>query len=90
MAHLVLTGATGVVGSAALHYMLPLTVSGGPISRLSILSRSDVPMAAGHENIKVIKISDFGAYDSQTLDDLKGASACVWALGVSISEVKRE
>jgi hypothetical protein len=90
MVHLILTGATGVVGSSVLHHMLPLTVNGGPISRLSVLSRRDVPMAADHENIKIIKTTDFGTYDSKILDELKGAQACVWALGISITSVKRE
>jgi uncharacterized protein YbjT (DUF2867 family) len=90
MAHLILTGATGLVGSAALSHMLTLMGPGGPISRVSILSRSAVPMADGNDKIQVIKITDFGSYPRDVLDELKGAEGCVWALGISQTQVSKE
>jgi hypothetical protein len=90
MAHLILSGATGLVGSAALAHMLTLTGPGGPISRLSILSRSAVPMADGNEKVKVIKVTDFGSYPAEVLNQLKGAEGCVWALGISQTQVSKE
>jgi hypothetical protein len=90
MAHLILTGATGLVGSAALSHMLTLMTPGGPISKLSILSRSSVPMIEGNEKVNVIKISDFGSYSKDVLDQLKGAEGCVWALGISQTQVSKE
>lgn len=90
MAHLILTGATGLVGSGTLAYMLPLVSPSGPISRLTILSRRAVPMADGKENVKVVQMSDFSTYGDEVLQELKGAKGCVWALGVSVMQVGKE
>jgi len=90
MAHLILTGATGLVGSAALSHMLTLMGPSGPISKLSILSRSPVPMADANDKINVIKVTDFGSYSKDVLDQLKGAEGCVWALGISQTQVSKE
>jgi hypothetical protein len=90
MAHLILTGATGLVGSAVLDTMIKMSAQGGAISRISILSRSDVPMASGHDNINVIKMADFNTYDSKLLEELKGAEGCVWAQGISVTQVSKE
>ena len=84
--HLILTGATGLVGSSVLHYML----TNDAITAVSILSRRPVPMAEGHQKAKVILHSDFHSYPNDLLEQLKGASGCVWALGVSQSAVSRE
>jgi hypothetical protein len=89
MAHLILTGATGLVGSAALVNILPLISPSGPISRLTILSRREVPLAEGKEHVSVIKISDFTTYPDDVLQQLKGASGCIWGLGVSQSQVSK-
>jgi hypothetical protein len=90
MTHLILTGATGLVGSGTLAHMLPLTSPSGPISRLTILSRRDVPMAEGKENVKVVRMSDFSTYGDEIMQELKGAEGCVWALGVSVTQVGKE
>ena len=90
MTHLILTGATGLVGSGVLAHMLPLTSASGPISRLTILSRREVPMAEGRENVKVIRTSDFGIYGDDLMNELKGAEGCVWALGISVTQVGKE
>jgi uncharacterized protein YbjT (DUF2867 family) len=87
MVHLILTGATGLVGSGVLHQML---VHDG-VSRISILSRRPVKMAEGHtDKVKVIIHEDFKTYDQALLDQLKDAHGCVWALGVSQNAVDKE
>lgn len=84
--HLILTGATGLVGSAVLDNMLAQET----ISRITILSRGDVKMAEGHDKAKVIIHKDFKTYDKALLEDLKDAQGCVWALGVSQNDVDKE
>lgn len=87
--HLVLTGATGLVGSAALTHILSLPTS--QVSRLSILSRNaTIPLVANHPNVKVIQHSDFSSYPPSVLQELKGADGVIWALGVSQNEVSKE
>ncbi len=83
--HLILTGATGLVGSAVLHNMLMQE----SIQRISILSRRPVEMAEGHDKVKVIIQKDFKNYDNALLEDLKDAHGCVWALGVSQNAVNQ-
>ncbi|KAK6376464.1 hypothetical protein LTS17_007059 [Exophiala oligosperma] len=103
MVHLILTGATGLVGSAVLSHILSLPASATPsITRLSILSRNpDIsllsdppptgmpPRANRHTTIEVIEHKDFGNYPSELLDRLGGADACIWALGVSQNDVPK-
>ncbi|KAL1634064.1 hypothetical protein SLS58_010811 [Diplodia intermedia] len=88
--HVILTGATGLVGSGALSQILANMNAGGPISRLSILSRSPVPMAEGKPNVTVIQHKDFENYPPDVLKQLDGAEACIWAQGVSQFEVGKE
>lgn len=83
--HLVLTGATGLVGAAVLENMLAQE----SISRISILSRRPVQMAEGHEKVKVIIHKDYKNYDQALLDQLKDAQGCVWSLGVSQNAVNK-
>ena len=83
--HLILTGATGLVGTAVLENML---MQEG-IQRISILSRRPVAMAEGHDKVEVIVHKDFNNYDSALLENLKGAQGCVWALGVSQNAVNQ-
>lgn len=84
--HLILTGATGLVGAAVLDGMLAQE----NISRISILSRRPVKMAEGHDKAKVIIHEDFKTYNETLLDELKDAQGCVWALGVSQNDVDKE
>jgi uncharacterized protein YbjT (DUF2867 family) len=84
--HLILTGATGLVGAGVLHQMLATE----GISRISILSRRPVAMAEGHEDkAKVIIHKDFKTYDDALLEQLKDAQGVVWALGISQSAVNK-
>lgn len=83
--HLILTGATGLVGAAVLDSMLAQEA----VTRISILSRRPVKMADGHAKAKVIIQTDFKTYDAALLDELKDARGCVWALGASQNDVDK-
>jgi uncharacterized protein YbjT (DUF2867 family) len=84
--HLILTGATGLVGSGALDAML----RNSAVSKISILSRRPVPMADGHEKANVIIHKDFNKYEPEVLEQLKGARGVVWALGTSQNGVNKK
>ncbi|KAJ5774695.1 hypothetical protein N7457_009591 [Penicillium paradoxum] len=86
--HLILTGATGLVGSAVLDAMLKST----SVSKISILSRSPVRMAedAKDSRVHVITHKDFESYKPELLDQLKDADGCVWALGTSQTNVTKD
>ena len=85
--HVILTGATGMIGAGVLHQML--TTEG--ISRISILSRRPVPMIKGYEDkARVIIHKDFLNYDATLLKELKDARGVVWALGMSQNAVGKE
>ncbi|CAM1510856.1 Fc.00g083690.m01.CDS01 [Cosmosporella sp. VM-42] len=86
--HVILTGATGLVGSGVLDAMLKAK----DITRISILSRKPVKMAedAKDPRVNVILHKDFEKYDSELLKQLEGARGCVWALGISQTKVSKE
>jgi len=84
--HLILTGATGTLGLATLHHCL----SNPQVTQLSILSRREVPQAAGHPKAEVILHKNFTEYPDDILEKLKGARGCVWAQGISQSKVNKE
>ena len=84
--HLILTGATGLVGSGVLDAML----KSEEITKISILSRRPVPMAANDTRVNVIIHTDFEEYSSEVLDELKAARGVVWALGTSQLKVTKE
>jgi len=85
--HLILTGATGLVGSGVLQHILCVP---NQVTKLSILSRKPVPLAEGHPQVTVIQHDDFTKYPPDVLEKLKGAEGCIWALGISQTEVKAE
>lgn len=85
--HLILTGATGLIGSGVLHHMLTTDA----VTKITILSRRPVALAEAHEDkAKVIIHKDYKSYDSTLLDQLKDAQGCVWAQGVSQNAVNKE
>ncbi|KAE8355674.1 hypothetical protein BDV28DRAFT_26880 [Aspergillus coremiiformis] len=86
--HLILTGATGLVGSAALNHILSLPP--GQISRLSILSRKPVPIPKNRPEITVINHQDFNEYSPELLSTLKPADGCIWALGISQTQASKD
>lgn len=79
MAHIILTGATGSAGSAILAYAL----QSPSISRISVLSRRPVKMAENEPKANVIIHKDYESYPQEVLDQLKGATGCIWAQGIS-------
>ncbi|KAH7048412.1 hypothetical protein B0J12DRAFT_114254 [Macrophomina phaseolina] len=88
--HVILTGATGLVGSGALAQLLAHMKAGGPITQVSVLSRKPVPMAEGKPNVTVIRHTDFKNYPPEILKELDGAEACIWALGISQTQVGKD
>lgn len=86
--HVILTGATGLVGTGVLDAMIKAT----DITKISILTRRPVQMAedAKDPRINVIIHKDFETYDAELLEKLKGARGCVWALGISQTQVSAE
>jgi uncharacterized protein YbjT (DUF2867 family) len=86
--HIILTGATGLVGSAVLDAML----RNSAISKVSVLSRRPVQMAedAKDPRLHVIIHENFESYQPGLLDQLKDADGCVWALGTSQNNVNKE
>ncbi|KAK7926882.1 nucleoside-diphosphate-sugar epimerase protein [Apiospora marii] len=86
--HLILTGATGLIGSAVLDAMIKMK----EVTKISILSRRRVAMAeaANDQRINVIINEDFEKYDAAVLSQLEGAQGCVWALGTHQYGVGRE
>lgn len=93
--HIILTGATGLVGSAVLSHVLCLKKTS--ITRLSILSRNpDIPLlqtaiALNRNNtqtvVEVIPHTDFTSYSPELLKKLHGANGLIWALGPSQTDV---
>ncbi len=84
--HLVLTGATGLVGSAVLQHMI-ITPS---VTKVSILSRRPVAQAEGHEKVKVIIHKDYTTYPIEVLNQLRDVDGVVWAQGISSTVVGKE
>lgn len=86
--HLILTGATGLCGSGVLDAMLKTK----EVAKISIISRRPVKMAEDSKDprINVILHQDFEKYDASLLSQLQGATGCVWALGISQTQVNAE
>ncbi|KAK9783790.1 putative Nucleoside-diphosphate-sugar epimerase [Seiridium cardinale] len=86
--HVILTGATGLVGSGVLDAMINMK----DITKISILARRPVQLAedAKDPRINVIIHKDFEKYDAELLEKLQGARGCVWALGISQTQVGAE
>lgn len=86
--HLILTGATGLVGSGVLDAMVKMN----EITKISILSRRPVKFAEDLKDprINVVINKDFENYDPAVLSQLKDATGCVWALGISQTQVDKE
>jgi len=88
--HIILTGATGTVGAAVLRNCL----ASPTITRLSILSRRQFTLPTGDgldaQKAQIIVSDDFAAYPPSLTDLLRGADGCVWAQGISQTEVSKE
>ncbi|KAK4097685.1 hypothetical protein N658DRAFT_569187 [Parathielavia hyrcaniae] len=81
--HLILTGGTGLVGTAVLDAM----IQSKGITKISVLTRR--PIKFTDDRIEVIMHKDFTTYDSDLLAKLQGAQGCVWALGISQNQVNK-
>ncbi len=84
--HLILTGATGAVGSSVLNQCL----HSPSITKLSILSRRSrrpIELVKGNDKVDVIIHKNYNEYSKEVLDQLKGAQACIWAQGISQLQV---
>ncbi len=79
MAHIILTGATGTAGAA----ILDCALKSPAIARISVLSRRPVKLAESQPKANVIIHKDYTSYPPDVLDQLKGATGCVWAQGIS-------
>jgi len=79
MVHIILTGATGLVGSAVLAQLL----HSAAITRVSILSRRPIAATEGHKKANVIIQSDYSTYPQSVIDQLQDADGCIWAQGKS-------
>lgn len=91
--HLVLTGATGHVGSGMLAYLL--SIPAGPIDRLTIITRREIPLISKsrrhpHFKVSVVHHEDFLDYPESLLESLRPLDAVIWALGISEHEVEDE
>ncbi|KAJ7070708.1 hypothetical protein C8F01DRAFT_975646 [Mycena amicta] len=87
--HIVLTGATGRVGGAVLRSCL----ASAAVTKLSILSRRDFPLPGGEgldvQKATVIVHKDYESYPPSLIEQLKGAEACIWAQGISQTQVSK-
>ena len=102
MVHLILTGATGLVGSAVLAHIRALPSTSNPITKLSILTRSPIPQLSRSTSddgsitepnglkINVINHTDYLSYPSPLLAQLSDARAVIWAQGVSQTAVSSD
>ena len=87
MVHIILTGATGLVGSAVLAQLLHSTT----ITRVSILSRRPIATTEGHKKANVIIQSDYSTYPQSVIDQLQDADGCIWAQGkTSVGMAEKE
>ncbi len=86
--HVILTGASGLVGSGVLNQLLAQPT--GRVSQISVLGRKSSGLAEGKQHVEFIKHDDFLSYPPELLEKLKGADACIWALGVSQRDVSKE
>ncbi|KAI8169264.1 hypothetical protein K4K50_001019 [Colletotrichum sp. SAR 10_71] len=84
--HLILTGATGLVGSSVLDAML----KSKDVTKISILSRRPVPMVGNNPKANVIIHKDFETFDPSVLAKVDDADGVVWALGISQTKVTKE
>ncbi|PWY69087.1 NAD(P)-binding protein [Aspergillus heteromorphus CBS 117.55] len=74
----ILTGSTGFIGREILAHCLQSPT----ISSIVALSRRPLPATvSAHPKLTVRILDDFLTYPESLLNDLRGAEACIWALG---------
>lgn len=57
---------------------------------MSILGRNEAAMAKENDKVQFIQYKDFEKYPPELLEQLKGADACIWAQGISQTQVGKE
>ena len=77
----ILTGASGFIGNEVLHHCL----QSPRISSIIALSRRALPntLTAANPKLKVVILEDFCTYPPSVLQELEGAQAFIWCLGLS-------
>jgi uncharacterized protein YbjT (DUF2867 family) len=71
----ILSGATGFIGSEALRQCL----KSSSITSVVVLSRRNLEdSVTSNPKLKVIIMDDFTAYPDTVLKELAGAEACIW------------
>ncbi|MET0428148.1 MAG: NAD-dependent epimerase/dehydratase family protein [Microvirga sp.] len=78
---ILLTGATGFVGSAVLSHL----VADPGIAAVTCLSRR--PIANSASKVQTILHDDFAVFDAPLLDRLADHDACIWTLGGKASDL---
>ncbi|KAJ5723995.1 hypothetical protein N7488_002030 [Penicillium malachiteum] len=78
----ILTGSTGFIGNE----VLQLCLQHPSITSIVALSRRDLPQ---HDKLKVAIVNDFLSYPDTVREDIKGADACIWTLGMIPSKVPK-
>ena len=81
---IILTGNTGLIGAEVLTQCL----ANPAITSIVAISRRDLPIQ--HPKLKQIQHSDFNSYPQPLLDELKGAEACIWSLGIAMPKTMQE
>lgn len=85
--HLILTGATGLVGSSVLDAML----KSKEVTKISILTRRPVPMVSNNNpKVNVIIHKNFQHYEPEVLAKVHDADGVVWAQGISQLKVTKQ
>ncbi|KAJ5648143.1 hypothetical protein N7490_004515 [Penicillium lividum] len=79
---IILAGSTGFVGREVLNQCL----ANPAITSIVALSRRDLP---AHDKLKVAVIEDFLSYPESVREDIKGADACIWTIGLTPGKVPR-
>jgi nucleoside-diphosphate-sugar epimerase len=79
---LILTGATGFVGNEVLYHAL----EDANVESVTVLTRR--PIRTAHAKLKELVLKDF--LDYAPIREHLMADACIWALGVSQTEVTKE
>jgi len=101
MAHILLTGATGVAGSAVLSHLLSLpttTISKitlltrrPPTTAISVITSNDTDKAKTEDvanRLETIIHKDFTTYPDSILEKLTDVKGVIWALGISSNGMK--
>ncbi|KAJ6021054.1 hypothetical protein N7540_006558 [Penicillium herquei] len=79
---IILTGSTGFIGNEVLQRCLQHP----SITSIVALSRRDLPQ---HDKLKVAIMNDFLSYPDTVLEEVKGADACIWTLGLIPSKIPK-